>query len=73
MPTVGTPGQPGYKEFPYTAAGQAKAQAYADQTGLTLHEEKAAAGGPSKQRRPSPPARRPASKINIPTPSTKQY
>ena len=73
MPTVRTPGQPGYKEFPYTTAGQASAEAYAAETGLTLHEEKAAAGGPSRQRRPSPPARRPAGRINIPAPSTRRY
>ena len=73
MPTVGTPGEPGYREFPYTTAGQASAQAYADKTGMTLHEEKAAAGGPSRQRSSSAKPKSQAGKINIPMASTRRY
>jgi len=74
MPTVGRPGQPGFKEFDYTPKGIAAAKEYAEETGLSLHSEKAASGAPGRASRikKSPPAAA-SSKVNIPEPTTVRY
>ena len=74
MPTVGVRGQAGFKEFDYTPKGIAAAKAYAEETGLTLHSEKAASGAPQRAARirKSPP-RAASGKVNVPKPSTVRY
>ena len=74
MPTVGVRGQPGYKEFPYTPEGAAAARSYAQESGLTLHDESAARGGPQRSK-PLDKSKLKglAGKVNIPKPSTKRY
>ena len=74
MPTVGVRGQPGYEDFAYTPEGIAAARAYARETGLTLHDESAAKGGPQRSKPlDRSKLKRSAGKVNIPTPSTKRY
>lgn len=39
MPSVGTPGKPEYKEFPYTNDGYLEALAYSEEVGLPVNED----------------------------------
>jgi len=74
MPTVGRPGQPGFREFPYTPKGIAAARAYAKEKGLPLHGESVAAGGlGGPGRAGSSRPRKPSGRMNIPSPSTRRY
>jgi len=74
MPTVGRPGQPGFREFPYTPEGIAAARAYAKEKGLPLHGESVARGGPQRSKPlDRSKLKRSARKVNIPKPSTMRY
>ena len=74
MPTVGRPGQPGFREFPYTAKGRVDAKAYAKEKGLPLHSESVAAGGlGGASRAGSSRPRKPSGRMNVPSPSTRRY
>ena len=74
MPVVGRPGQPGYKEFPYTKKGVSQAEAYAKEKDLPITHEGAAAAGPSKGVKPQViHSRTSVGRMNISTPSTRRY